>query len=381
MVVKIAPYAEIEASRKEWNSLVSAMHLPSVFLTWDWITTWIEHFGHHYNLLILFVHDEDKLTAIFPLAERTMRLEDGVIPTRTITMCGALELYPDHLDLICSNREKAHKSLKAIFDFLSRAYRKWDTISLPYLSSTGHLASYLSSMKCRDMTTRFEGKTWAPYITLDGGVNAFLAQNFNNKRRHELRRQSRVLYEDRKATFRSITDSKQIDEAIGHLVRLHLARKDDIDVTSTFATSALVEFHREVASRFYRNGWLRFYFVEDQSGEPISAAYGFLYEGRFSYYQSGMAPGWNKYSPGKVTVFSMLKDLYVEGAEELDFLGGDQEYKSFWTKTRREMVWYKVFNGTLGARIESFGSQLTRRAKMMLRKGEFPEGGRHVVKE
>ncbi len=357
MNIKIASHDDIVAAREEWNALVSSMRFPSVFLTWEWIYTWIRHFGNAYNLMVIFVYDGERLSAILPLVQRSMKLEDGVFRTEVITICGCLELYPDHLDIICSKEKDAYQYLQEIFRFFTEDCSSWDTMYLPFLAENGNLTAFLPTVQGR-VNLRCNHFIRAPYVPLDKDIDAYLAENMSQKRRHELRRQKRVLYEKEKASFHTIQDIAELDRYLDYLFTLHTARKRDAHVSSTFADTAVVDFHRDVAQLFQERGWLGCYLVVDEKENPVSVSYGFVYDNRYSYYQSGMDPQWNRFSPGKMIIFSMYEDLHAKSLKELDFLGGDQEYKTFWTEKYREMRTYTLYNRSIMGRIESMASLL-----------------------
>lgn len=249
MTIKVASFDDIMAARHEWNALVSSMRFPSIFLTWEWITSWIRHFGQVYRLLVLFVYDGSRLSAILPFSQRFMRLEDGVFRTRVITICGGIELYPDHMDIICSKEDDAEAYLREIFRYLMDEYTAWDTMYLPFLAENGDLTAFLPTIE-RQIDLRLNSSLRSPYVTLDKDINEYLSANMNQKRRHELRRQRRVLYEKEKAKFHRIKDAAELDKYLDHLFVLHTARKNDTQVRSTFAGNSIISFHRETALCF-----------------------------------------------------------------------------------------------------------------------------------
>ena len=127
-------------SRAEWNRLVDSMARPTTFSTWEWIHTWWKHFGKPYGLLLLFIHREDALVGILPLASRVMRTEDGVLPARILSYCGSVESYSDHLDIICAEKD-AGECLDAVITFLRDDYRCWDVVHLSHVAEDAQVAT------------------------------------------------------------------------------------------------------------------------------------------------------------------------------------------------------------------------------------------------
>ena len=49
--------AEFGALRDDWNALLCRSAADNIFLTWEWLHTWWEHFGSNKNLLLLAIED------------------------------------------------------------------------------------------------------------------------------------------------------------------------------------------------------------------------------------------------------------------------------------------------------------------------------------
>jgi len=346
MELKIASKADIEHAQKEWNALVESMRVPSIFLTWEWVVTWIKHFGVVYDKLVLFVYQDQKLVAIMPLAVCTKRLENGIQKLKVLSFCGSIELFPDYLDIICSKDDDAVQYIECIFNFLLTTYKDWDMMYLGFLLTDSALLKYVQSKNFRLLKIK-DSEIIAPYIPEIKDIDTFLTERMNQKRRHELRRQKRVLYEKKGVSIKKIDNEADLTRYVDDLFRLHKIRKDHIQVDSTFIDDTIMSFHREIAQKFLQIDRLRYYIMLDRDNNPIAAAYGFVYDNKYHFYQSGMDPQWSKESPGKIIIMSILEDLFSDEIKELDFLSGDQEYKFIWTDEKREMVTYTVYNKKL----------------------------------
>src|SRR5690349_7069594 len=110
-VREIGSEAALETLASTWNRLLNQTSHPSLYLTYEWITTWWRcHQGPGRVLRVLVVSDGDAPVAIAPLV--------GVRRTFSGIPCDALELlsmaaYPDHptacagrLDVIAPARQE-----------------------------------------------------------------------------------------------------------------------------------------------------------------------------------------------------------------------------------------------------------------------------------
>lgn len=348
LAIKIASRQEIEDSRDQWNSLVRSMELPSVFLTWEWIRTWITHFGKNYKLLILFIHDGEELAGILPLAQRTMKVDNNFFNLNVITLCGGLELYPDHLDIIHSKKSDGKLLVEHIVKFFVQKLTAWDLIYLPYLAEEGALCSYLQSFGPEDFRIS-TSRIMAPFITNENGFDYFL-KKFKRKKRYNLKRERKKLFSTpgvRMKTIDGDTDEVNLDTALDELFRLHKLRAQKKGILSTFSGRKIRAFQRDIIHRFHENGWLRLHFIEENN-YPFAVAYGFVFAGRYSYYQSGMDPDWEHLSPGKVLISEIIKDEFDKEISEFDFLGGENQYKTIWSNQSRQLVSFKLYRRNLG---------------------------------
>ena len=66
--------------------------------------------------------------------------------------------------------------------------------------------------------------------------------------------------------------------------------------------------------------------------KAISWHLGFIYKARFYWYLPVYKAEFSQYSPGKVHLYFCIEDAIKKNANIYDFLRGDEDYKSLWTK-------------------------------------------------
>jgi len=343
MRIEIADLNDIPRMREAWNELVLKMEYPSFFMTWEWITMWMEFFGHDYKISIYLGYENDKLSVIFPLARKRMRLEDGFLKVNVATLCGALELFPDHLDLICDKGRTSCVEifLAHVFDDLLK--NTTDIIFLPFLNEQGLLSKWIKD-KCprkKTLTSSLE----APYVILENEANHTSTKN------NRIKRYRKQLIDRKGVTVKKIVKRDDLDAVIDSLFDLHFARSQEKGIQSTFVSSRIASFHKNLAKCIKDSGWFRLYLLEHQD-KIICALYGFLFNNSFYAYQSGFDPSWSKYSPGSVIIHIALEDLREEKVRDFDFLGGKSSYKQYWSETTRRMNNYLIYGNTWLSRAE-----------------------------
>ncbi len=343
MKIIVANMDQLYAVRNAWNAIVHSMEMPNIFLTWEWVTTWIEHFGSAYDSLILMGYEDEQLVCILPLAKKRLRLEDGFLKQQVVIFCGALELYPDHLDIICAKHIPHTAVADYITAFIHFLYKNntFDVLYLPYLSEHGHLSTWVQR-NIKEHSVIKGNETFSPFISFEGDINSYF-ESMGKKKRYNVKREAKILFEQKKASMTCLMNENEVADGLHDLLRLHAARSCVKGIESTFINDQIMKYHFDFARKAGPLDWIRIFQLKEDSN-VIASAYGFMFHQRFSYYQTGFDPTWSHFSPGNVLIYSMLDFLSREGIREFDFLGGNDGYKLFWTKECRLMHKYMIFN-------------------------------------
>jgi len=97
-------------------------------------------------------------------------------------------------------------------------------------------------------------------------------------------------------------------------------------------------FVRGWARRCAERGWLRLGLAHVE-GQPIAAQFWFTMGGRASIFKLAYDEGYAKWSAGTVLTAHMFRHAFeVDHVVEIDYLTGDDPYKSAWMTQRRERI-------------------------------------------
>lgn len=352
--IKLASAEEVANSREIWNGLVSSMRLPSVFLTWEWVTCWLEHYGKTHLPLIIFIYEGRDLRAIIPLVRKHTRVPDGFLKVKAISFCGNYVLCPDHLDIICAEG-KAYMYIDMMINYFLNTYKDWNVLHLSFLAENGNIDKWIQ-LNRHNHRIKLSGQTVAPYISTEGDFNSY-CKRFNSKSRYNLKKREKNLFETKGVTFHRIETQEELEKGIEDLFNLHEKRADEKGIKSTFVGDEVLDFHRDISKTFLEKGWLRFYFLKN-GDKAISAVYGFVFERKFYHYQTGLDPEWQKFGPGNIINFKILEEIFNDEIVEFDFLGGDEGYKSFWTNDYKTIKTYNIYKKNIVGIIEKTASRL-----------------------
>ena len=312
-----------DALKEEWNDLLTRSRFNTIFLTWEWQTTWWRHLGRRRGTLCILAGREDgHLIAIAPLYLR----EDA---GQVLQVIGCIEVS-DYLDLIMeAGREEA-----VYRDFLAwlagPAVPRWDAVDLcnqPDVSLSHSLLPALA--EAAGYAVEVFQEDVCPVIALPPGGDeaawdAYL-ERLDKKERHEIRRKlRRVEREAPEAAIRFVDGGPDLPAAVDAFIALHRNSRSD---KHAFMTDEMQAYFRAIAEALAARGWLQLSFLELE-GKAVATYFCFDYENAILVYNSGYDPAdIPQLSPGWVLLAKVIQRAIELGRPRFDFLQGDEDYK------------------------------------------------------
>lgn len=315
------------ALRDEWNALLQRSRFDTIFLTWEWQSTWWQHLGVPRGPLYLAaVRDAGRLIGILPLYGS----QQGRY--RTLQVVGCIEVA-DYLDLISeAGREEAVYA--ALLDWLAGPDAPpWDLLDLCNQPSRSLSHTVLPEMaRARGWSAEVQQEDVCPVITLPApsaadGYDAWEAylDTLDKKERHEIRRKlRRIAREAPSARVRFVRGREGLAEAVETFIHLHRLSSRD---KHAFMDEQMQGFFRAIAAALVDCGWLQLSFLEIE-GRPIATYFCFEYDNEVQVYNSGFDPdAYPQLSPGWVLLASLIQEAIRQGRTRFDFLQGNEDYK------------------------------------------------------
>jgi CelD/BcsL family acetyltransferase involved in cellulose biosynthesis len=358
-----ATVEEFQESRISWNRLVSGMRFASPFCTWEWIFTWWECFGAKLELIPLFINDGAQLCGILPLFRHSGSAAAQWFKGDTLDYCGATELHPDHLDIICSPKD-APACVAAALDFIAAQLPAWTRTRFPMLAEDGDLfrALPLSRGKLR---VAVRHAAVAPYIALTDSFEDYLIR-LPKKDRYKIKSPRKKFLEEGKLRY-SAFEFCEYEMALRKLFELHAMRADAKEITSTFGRPSVFEFHRTLLQRLDPNDVI-LRCLKDEA-KIVAMLYGFRCGNRIFFYQFGYDPDWSLASPGYILVSEAIREAFRMGCTEFNFLHGDESYKHAFTREVRTLSDCYVYNDTFSGHVARVTFELRESIKAVVRRG------------
>ena len=320
--------------RETWNMLLRQSSDNNIFLTWEWLFTWWQHYGKDKKLRILIIKESDKIIGIAPLMQSKYRV--GFISV-------------DMIENLCSERcdysgiiltERKQESVAILLDYLEKIIK--DSNIIVRMLNVPENSSFLTVLReqypafSRSMYLDEQLVDSCPYIDLPASWEEYF-HTLSKHMRENLRRRMRSMQKDHVIEFKKYENGDDLREQLQVLFELHQKRWRLKNMKSKFAEPEAREFYFDVSQAFHKNKWLDLSF-QNVDGKPVSAHWGFIYNNIFHYMTPAFDPDYSYYSVGNLHIMKLLEDSIKNRLRKFDFLTGAEIYKSYWTQCTKDNI-------------------------------------------
>lgn len=310
--------------RHSWNELLLQSDFPNVFMTWEWTSIWWKWFGQTNQLRLCVVWDGQYLVGIAPFyvsAHPLIKIFSG----RALRWVGdGAVVYPDFLGPIVRPADASR--------FADILASNWDSImkrgelaifpdSLISMLGTRALVESLSPLYS---IHRQKGER-CPYLSLPPNYEEFL-EHLGKRQRETIRRRMRKAFKNFNIELKCVKIYDEIDSSF-NLIRNIFANSERGKKGNTcFMDEQYFGFHRDIGKAFSQTKWLRLYILYFD-GAPVAFLYGYLYGGRYWFYQTAFMSQYHEHGPGSILMQLVIAAAIEEGAKTFEFLRGEEPYK------------------------------------------------------
>ncbi len=329
-------FDELKQLAADWNALLERSQANTVFLTWEWISQWIDTYQTGSRLLTLAVFDDNRLAAVAPLWIETRRI--GGLPLRRILrFFGANEVCADHLDFIVHRKGSTHL-IETLWEYLfGTLSTQWDTLEYHHAPDDSPvLRSFVQFAEAdhRCLNHELEGVSYCPYILLPETWDEYVADLSANNRR-ALKVAHRRLADHGEPRLELCRKEQELKPAMERLIELNRRIWNERGESGSFSTPEFERFHLNIAREFLPREklflcslWL------DQ--QYLGAFYGFIHDRVLSFYiMSAERQLLPRVNIGRVLLGMCVEKAIELSCREFDMLRGDEEYKTHWTDRTR----------------------------------------------
>jgi len=275
---------------EQWDCLLEVSDANSIFLTYDWISTWVSISDIDLSICTITIYDNEKLVGIAPFYKSSLRL-CGVIKFNCLRIMGDNNSSAEYQDLIIHPGYESAvigKIAEAIRELPDKNSFFW----VPYSSEqSGASDRFQKLFKLMSCITRDRGFEYYK-ITLPKTKTDF-DRALTSKQRNNIRRYKKKLTQNARIEAVNLADHESANVAVAILKKLHnlnwnargqegvFDRKPQFKSFITAYSKIAKEKHQLMAICLIREN------------EPIAIRFGYHYNSVFYELQAGYNPDYN----------------------------------------------------------------------------------------
>lgn len=328
---------ELKALAPRWDELAHSDSRDGFFRTFGWYSSWMRHVRPEARPFVLVAREADgTVVGLAPLCRAAHK--DRWLPIDAVSLAGREVVSGDFLDCLAVP-EKREQVLAATLDYLWELRSRWGLLLLGEVIESGDTHRAVEALaRRRGLPFRVQEERVCPCIELPTTFDEYLG-TFSPKRRHELRRQMRVLIEKSGAQVDVYSEAGDIQANLGLLIQLHAGRWQRAKQSGNMGRPGFAQFLNDVSTAPPAGSRARLYVM--RHNQQAVAALLIFYCGESALLYS---MGWNpesevaQLSPGIVLVAWSIRDAVENGIRYYDFLRGDEKYKSHLARSSRKTV-------------------------------------------
>jgi CelD/BcsL family acetyltransferase involved in cellulose biosynthesis len=334
----------IGRSADAWTRLIQSSDANPVFMSWAWISSWLETFGDTEDFRLVGLFEEEVLVAVLPLrASRPAVLLRGA----RLSLAGDGQVGADYSDAVCA-RGYEDAAAEALAAWLSGRDGWTQCEFLDVLP--GSVVRRVAKLMPGGFVTEDLPGSVCPRVSLGSGWEGLLRSRFDRKRRYNIERQMRLAETTQGLSIVLHDTPETIGPAFAVLTSLHNQRKDRQGIASTFSRTDSLEFHGRAAVRLAES---RSAFVATlESGQgAVVAAYCLCDSSSVYYFQTGMSPAGAALGAGSTLLCMLMRWAARRGYAWFDLLKGDEDYKRNWATDRVEQRLIRITRANARGRL------------------------------
>lgn len=254
----------------------------------------------------------------------------------TRQLAAAANFYTPLFGPIVADIKPVHDGLKTLVKAIASDRERWDTVAVYPMDGDSPLyASMLSGFRSAGMAVQSYRCFANWYLKVGGRSYEEYAASLPPRLRNTLKRKAKQLSGE-SVRMEIITGGDELDRAIRAYQTVYQA--------SWKQPEAFPYFVPELIRTCAREGWLRLgvAYIGDR---PAAAQMWIVAGGVASIYKLAYDQEFVKYSIGSLLTAHLMRHVIdVDCVHEVDFLSGDDTYKSDWMSHRRERWGIMAFN-------------------------------------
>ncbi len=317
-IEKITNIEGFKNIKDDWNGLLEKCPIKSIFLTWEWLFTWWEHFGADKGLYILLAREADEIIGIAPLM--IVAVKRFGMPFRMLRSLG----MPD-IDVAGFITKDGNSNILANFcKEILAASKNWDICEFgEFPNDIFNPLEIVKNFPEKSYSFRIMPKRHS-FIPTNGNWNDYY-KSLAKHHRSSLRRKQRLFEDNKIVEYQRFNNGMVKPEHLNFIFNINAKA----NFPELYATEKLRGFHQALIKPDVLQKAVDFSFLL-VNNVPIAFEYGFLFNGVYEAWRGAFEPDFRKFSPGSLIFLALLKNSNQAGHLGVDLLRGEHDYKKRW---------------------------------------------------
>jgi len=329
------PPAEIESS---WRDLQALSHRPNFQFDFEYLTAWTEHLRESWNPFVLVIKEDEAIKGLVPLMFSNEKRR-GILPYRRIRFLGSTNT---DFSVVLAAPENVGEVVRASFSWLFSGKLRWELLILDDLVEGNPAVETIKTwLDHNDVVySQMEGKYY--YLDLERPweeiwqetSKSFVRRNTNLARNRITKAGNWKIV---------VNPSWETERLVTLAAPMHIERQSDLDRGSFFDVVEARTFLNSILEHFRNNGFFRSYWLQFED-KYIAYMFGFEEDEVFYAWNMAFDPEYSNFFPSKFLLLELVKDCHQRGLKEFNFMRGETEYKTKWTKHFRPNYRFTIKN-------------------------------------
>ena len=340
-----------EGLKPQWDSLVAQSLSPSIFLTYEFLSSAWEALSHESILHILLIKFGKDPLGIVPL-KISQRKVYG-IPTKTIEPI-ATDIAEKDFFVVLKNESLFYE---AFANYLSQNTHLWNKLSFFQLQSDHpFLEAFRNTFsRCRDVIFEERENLVHPCIDISNHWEEYF-RNLKPKFSRKLCNSVQDLCAEGNLTVVKFNDPDKIDKYLELYVGLEERSWKAPMKSGITRTEDFFKVHKLMLKACAEKSWVDLTFLL-MGSQVIAGGIDVIYDEDFVYLQTVYDETASRYNPGTVLMTINVWRAFEKGLKRLHFMGDYAEYKRNWANYEWQSYNISVRERLSGEGLAYYGSK------------------------
>ncbi len=335
-ILELQTINELRDSETEWNQLLSQSLDNNPFLTYEWLTSWWKYFGKGRELKLFTAESQGPVSLVVPVMYSKCKVFGSKRCRAEFVASGD----SDYQGFLVTDFQKAARTVNHLIENIMQDSNDTDCIVFGDVPEGSVTAKLLEGINEKGFRASRSATSSCPYVPLPNNYELY-SQTLGSNMRRNLKIWEKQALKDYRVEFVKYAEIGNVKEAMKIFFDLHQKRQMAKGNCGIFSDSVQRNFHTDVAKAFAEKGWLGLFFLTFND-KPVSTVYSYEYNGKLYAYLCGFDPEYDRYRTGHLAFKNLIKYGIGKKLRELDFLRGNEEYKSRWRAMVRNNLEFRI---------------------------------------